>query len=98
MNVDDLEPRWIEGGLTVRTIWSGGNGVRILAVDWPPGGQWPGLDVHQPGPEVVYVVSGDLIDGDAVLSPGDAAVYPAGSSHSPRSDSGCRLIVFYPER
>jgi uncharacterized cupin superfamily protein len=95
--VDDLLPRQIGPGTSVRTLWGEPGGVRALAVDWEPGAQWPGLDVHEPGPEVVYVVDGELIDGDTVLRPGEAAVYPAGSSHSPRSETGCRLLVFYPE-
>lgn len=29
-----------------------------MLVTFPPGSQWPGLDVHDPGPEDVYVVRG----------------------------------------
>ena len=97
LTVDALEPRTLDGGVAVRKIWGTTGEVRVLAVDWSPGGQWPGLDVHDGGPEVVYVVSGDLIDGDAILHPGEAAIYPPGSSHSPRSENGCRLLVFYPK-
>jgi hypothetical protein len=67
---------------------------------WPWAGtrpSGPASTSTSPGPEVVYVVSGELIDGDTVLRAGDAAVHPAGSSHSPRSETGCRLLVFYPE-
>lgn len=84
------------GDVQVRDLWQ--NGVkRALQVDFPPGAQWPGLDHHVPGPEEVFVVTGDFEDAGTVYGPGTFLHYPAGSSHSPRSTGGCRLFVFYPE-
>lgn len=83
-------------GVRVREMWR--NGVkRALQVEFDPGAQWPGLDYHVPGPEEVYVVSGDLDDGANVYRAGTFLHHPAGSSHSPRSAEGCVLFVYYPE-
>jgi hypothetical protein len=83
-------------GVHVRTLWRDGV-KRALEVELDPGAQWPGVDYHVPGPEEVYVLSGDLDDGANVHRAGTFVHHPAGSSHSPRSAEGCRLFVFYPE-
>jgi hypothetical protein len=83
-------------GVRVREMWRGGV-RRALRVEFDPGAQWPGLDYHIPGPEEVYVVSGDFNDGRGKHGPGTFLHHPAGSSHSPRSEEGCVLFVFYPE-
>jgi hypothetical protein len=83
-------------GVRIRTLWSDGL-RRALEVELDRGAQWPGIDYHVPGPEEVYVLDGDFDDGARVHAAGTFLHHPAGSSHSPRSESGCRLLVFYPE-
>lgn len=83
-------------GVRVREIWREG-ARKALEVDFDPGAQWPGIDHHVPGPEEVYILSGDFDDGANVYRAGTFLHHPAGSSHSPRSSEGCRLFVFYPE-
>jgi quercetin dioxygenase-like cupin family protein len=83
-------------GVRVRTLWKDGV-KRALEVEIDAGAQWPGIDHHVPGPEEVYVLSGDFDDGANVYRAGTFLHHPAGSSHSPRSVEGCRLFVFYPE-
>jgi len=83
-------------GVRVRTLWQEGV-KRALEVEIDAGAQWPGLDHHVPGPEEVYVLSGDFDDGANVYRAGTFLHHPAGTSHSPRSVEGCRLFVFYPE-
>ena len=83
-------------GIEVRDLWRDGD-RRALLVKMPPGSKWPGLDYHVPGPEEVYVLSGDIDDGPAKYSAGTFIHYPAGSSHSPSTTNGCSLFVFYPE-
>lgn len=83
-------------GVTITELWR--NGVhRALRVELAAGASWPGVDHHIPGPEEVYVLSGDFIDGEHHFPPGTFVHYPAGSSHTPRSESGCALFVFYGE-
>jgi ChrR Cupin-like domain/DinB superfamily len=83
-------------GISITDLWSEG-AHRALRVDFAPGAKWPGLDHHIPGPEEVYVLSGDLVDEGRRFTAGTFVHYPAGSSHSPHSESGCSLFVFYPE-
>ncbi len=83
-------------GVRVRELWA--EGVRrALEVEIDAGAQWPGIDHHVPGPEEVYVLSGNFDDGANVYREGTFLHHPAGSSHSPKSVEGCRLFVFYPE-
>jgi hypothetical protein len=83
-------------GVRIRDLWR--NGVRrAMQVEFDAGAQWPGLDYHVPGPEEVFIVSGDFDDGVATHHAGTFLHHPAGSSHSPRSQNGCVLFVYYPE-
>jgi len=91
-----LAERSLGPGVRVRELWCEG-AHRALEVEIDAGAQWPGIDYHMPGPEEVYVLSGDFDDGANVYPAGTFLHHPAGSSHSPRSEQGCRLFVFYPE-
>jgi anti-sigma factor ChrR (cupin superfamily) len=62
-----------------------------------PGAVYPDLDVHEPGAEEVFVVSGDFCDGKNTYPAGTFIHHPAGSSHVPQSRDGCMLFVFFPE-
>ena len=90
------EPRSPGPGIRIHTLWQRGVS-RALQVELDPGAKWPGIDYHVPGPEEVFIVSGDLDDGANHYQAGTFLHHPAGSSHSPRSENGCVLFVFYPE-
>jgi uncharacterized damage-inducible protein DinB len=83
-------------GIRVRTLWREGV-KRALEVEIDSGAKWPELDHHIPGPEEVYILSGELGDGAKVYPAGTFVHLPAGTSHVPQSEDGCRLFVFYPE-
>lgn len=85
------------GTVRVRTLWQSKSGATAQVVEIDPGGCWEGVDVHDPGPEEVYVVSGVFNDGVRDYPPGTFIHNPAGSSHVPQSLTGCTLFVFYPE-
>jgi hypothetical protein len=85
------------GTVRVRTLWRGTNGATAQVVEFDPGACWDGLDVHDPGPEEVYVVSGVFNDGVRDYPPGSFIHNPTGSSHIPQSKTGCTIFVFYPE-
>ncbi len=93
---DGVEPEVITDGITVRRLWRSGERSAIV-VDIAPGAVWPGDDVHAPGPEEVYVVSGVFNDGHADYPAGTFYHAPAGTSHVPQSTIGCQLFVFYPD-
>jgi anti-sigma factor ChrR (cupin superfamily) len=94
--VADGEHRSLGPGVRVYELWSDGT-RRALQVELDAGAQWPGLDHHVPGPEEVFVLSGDFDDGNARYPAGTFLHHPAGTSHSPVSETGCKLFVFYPE-
>lgn len=84
-------------GVRLRTLWKGANGAKAKVLEIDPGCGWEGLDLHEPGPEEVYVVSGVFNDGTRDYPAGTFIHNPAGSSHVPQSETGCVLFVYYPE-
>jgi hypothetical protein len=84
-------------GIRLRPLWRGANGASAHVVELDPGSCWEGIDVHEPGPEEVYVVAGVFNDGTRDYPAGSFIHCPAGSSHVPQSTQGCTLFVFYPE-
>ncbi|WP_327334141.1 cupin domain-containing protein [Streptomyces anulatus] len=84
-------------GIRVRPLWSGGNGAKAQLLEMDPHTCWEGVDVHEPGPEEVFVVSGVFNDGQRDYPAGSFIHAPAGSWHIPQTTSGCTLFVFYPE-
>lgn len=93
MGVDDVAPVQVGEGCYRRDLPST-PGVRVWVVDISPGSQWPRIDQHDDAGEEVYVVSGELIEGDARFTAGTYIFYKPGSSHRPRSEKGARLFGF----
>jgi hypothetical protein len=82
-------------GIRLRPLWtSGAAAAYVLEMD--PGTGWPHLDVHEPGPEEVFVLSGVFNDGERDYPAGTFIHAPAGSSHVPQTRTGCTLFLFYP--
>jgi len=84
-------------GFRIRDLWVGANGAKAQLVEIDSGAKFPGLEVHEPGPEEVFVVSGVFHDGTREYSAGSFIHNPAGSTHEPQSAQGCTLFLFYPE-
>jgi anti-sigma factor ChrR (cupin superfamily) len=84
-------------GTKIWDLWQGENGAKALIVKIEAGGRFAELDIHEPGPEEVYVVDGIFNDGVRDYPTGTFIHNPAGSSHLPQSAGGCTLFVFYPE-
>lgn len=95
--IDSPVPRQVAKGFIVWDLWSGLNGAKAQLVDIAPGAVYPGEELHAPGPEEVYVVSGVFNDGERDYPAGSFIHCPAGSRHVPQSAEGCRLFLFYPE-
>jgi hypothetical protein len=68
------------------------DGVRLWVVDMEPGAVWPHVDHHDSFGEDVFVVSGEMIEGEERLGPGTFLKFGDGSSHRPRTDIGVRLF------
>ncbi|RSM90781.1 anti-sigma factor [Kibdelosporangium aridum] len=93
----DAPTRELFPGIRLRPLWTGSTGASANVVEIDPGACWAGKDVHEPGPEEVYVVSGVFNDGFNDYPAGSFIHAPAGSWHIPQSKTGCVLFVFYPE-
>lgn len=99
VHINDAKPVEVYPGIRLRTLLSSDSptGTRIQFVEIGPGGRFLELDVHQPGPEEVYVLEGVFNDGARDYPAGSLIHNPAGSSHIPQSASGCKLLVILPQ-
>ena len=93
----DVPSTEISPGIRKRVLWKGANGAKAQILEIDAGAKLPRLDVHSPGPEEVYVVSGVFNDGVHDYPAGSFIHNPAGSAHVPQSTEGCVLFVFFPE-
>jgi anti-sigma factor ChrR (cupin superfamily) len=84
-------------GIRKRPLWTADNGAKAQILEFDAGAAFPSLDVHAPGPEEVFVVSGVFGDGLREYPAGTFIHNPAGSAHIPQSKTGCVLFVFFPE-
>lgn len=85
------------GGFRVRYLWRSQTGAYAQFVEIDAGACWNGVEVHELGPEEVFVVSGVFNDGVRDYPAGSFIHAPRGSSHVPQSRTGCTLFLFYPE-
>ncbi|MFC3551047.1 cupin domain-containing protein [Lysobacter cavernae] len=88
--VDEWSPIQVGQGCTRRDLPSV-RGVRVWVVDMAPGAQWPSIDHHETG-ESYYVISGEVIEGDARYGAGTYVSFAPDSRHQPRTETGVRLI------
>ena len=84
-------------GVRIRDLWRGEHGAKALILEIDAGASFQDLDIHAPGPEEVFVVSGTFNDGVHEYPAGTFLHHPAGSAHIPQSKDGCVLFVFFPE-
>jgi anti-sigma factor ChrR (cupin superfamily) len=96
-NVESSAVKELFKGIRLHSLWKGENGATAHVLEVDAGCCWEGVDVHEPGPEEVYVVSGVFNDGMRDYPAGSFIHNPAGTSHVPQSSVGCTLFVFYPE-
>ena len=95
--VRDAPTQEVFPGIRLRSLWKGDNGAHAHVLEMDPGTAWPRRDVHEPGPEEVFVVAGTFNDGARDYAAGTFLHAPAGSWHVPATTSGCTLFLFYPE-
>jgi len=96
-NWKGITPHECAPNITERVMWEGENGKRAIVYEFLPGSVFPGLDVHESGPEQIYIISGVFYDGKENHEEGSFIYFPKDTSHIPKSDSGCVLLVLYPE-
>ncbi|GAC69119.1 cupin domain-containing protein [Gordonia soli] len=96
-NAATIPSREVLPGVRLRRLWTGANGAHANVLEMDAGSGWPRRDVHEPGPEEVYVVDGVFDDGAREYPAGSFLHAPAGSWHVPQTRVGCTLFLFYPE-
>jgi quercetin dioxygenase-like cupin family protein len=96
VNVAEATVRELFPGIRLRPLWAGPEGAHANVLEMDPGTSWPRRDVHEPGPEEVYVLDGTFNDGARDYPAGTFLHAPAGSWHVPATTTGCRLFLFYP--
>lgn len=78
-----------------------------LEVVFEPGARWPELDVHAESAEAIYVLAGVLRTGvpgsgvnkiDDACPAGTLVCAQQGTSHVPYSETGCTILVTYPDK
>jgi anti-sigma factor ChrR (cupin superfamily) len=95
-SVADASTRELFPGIRLRPLWVGADGAKAFVLEMDPHTGWPRRDVHEPGAEEVYVISGTFNDGARDYPEGTFIHAPAGSWHVPQTTTGCRLFLFYP--
>ena len=93
IRVDDVAAVEVGNGCYRRDLPSTA-GVRVWVVDILPGAEWPYVDQHDNFGEELFVVSGELIEGEQRFEAGTYVFFKPGSSHRPRSEKGVRLFGF----
>lgn len=88
--IDALPATEVGPGCTRRDL-PAGPGLRMWVVDMAPGAQWPRLDHHETG-ESYYVISGEVIEGEARHGAGTYVYFAPDSRHRPHTETGVRLI------
>ena len=96
-NWKNLPSNEIATAIYERILWSGDNGKRAIVFEFKAGAKFPGIEVHEKGPEQIYVISGVFNDGRENHDEGAFINNPIGSAHVPQSQQGCVVLVIYPE-
>lgn len=96
-NWKDIPGKEVATGILERVIWEGENGKRAIVFEFKTGAIFPGIEVHEVGPEQIYVISGVFNDGRQDHMEGAFINNPIGSAHVPQSRQGCVVLVIYPE-
>ena len=90
----DAAPAVVIGPGCTRRDLPANAGARTWVVDIAPGAEWPCVDCHDEHGEEIFIVSGELIEGDRRYGPGQHLCYAPHSRHRPRSEIGVRLLGF----
>jgi hypothetical protein len=88
---DDVVPLEIGPGCFRRDLPSS-DGIRVWIVDMAAGARWPYEDVHADFGEQLWIVSGELIEGDRRFPAGTYLNFGPNSRHQPSTETGVRLF------
>lgn len=94
VRVNDVDPVVVGPGCFRRDLPSTGD-LRVWVVDMEPGSTWPVVDEHDTGEEV-YVVEGEIIEGERRFGAGTYLFFKPGSRHQPRTEKSAKLFGINP--
>ena len=89
-DVETVTPVLVGGGCTRRDLCSPA-GVRIWIVDMEAGTEWTHVDHHEDG-ENVFLVSGEMFEGQDRYGPESYLNFEPVSNYRPRTGCGGRLF------
>jgi anti-sigma factor ChrR (cupin superfamily) len=81
-------------GVTYKVLSKSESGSLTLLLKFEPGSSYP-THTHPKGEEY-FVLSGTLEDLGESFGPGAYIHHPPGSTHTPRSERGCEVLIFLP--
>lgn len=90
IDVLTAEPIHVGPGCIRRDLPGTGQ-VRAWIVEMAAGCEWPRVDFHDE-PELVYILDGEVIEGERSYEAGTYFLFEKGSSHRPRTVSGVRMF------
>lgn len=93
VRIDDVPVVKVGPGCTRRDLPSTDH-VRVWVVDMAPGSEWPRVDEHGDTGEEIYIVSGEVIEGDQRYPAGTYMYFSPGTHHRPRTETGVRMFGF----
>ncbi len=101
--VSDTPAHPIGPGVTVRRLYRSDPSAtarRAVVLEFEPGSRLPYVDIHAPGPEEVFVLSGTFhgLTGEGTEHhAGDFIHCDAGTEHVPSTVTGGALFIYLPE-
>ncbi|MDX3694899.1 cupin domain-containing protein [Streptomyces europaeiscabiei] len=92
---DEAPRRQVTEGIVMRMLQEGAEGsLSAMLIDFDPGAKF-GEEIHQEQ-EILFVLEGEFHDGEHVHPAGTLITAQKGSVHWPQSQTGCRVLVLYP--
>jgi hypothetical protein len=94
LQIDDVAPVELAPGCTRRGLPSSGQ-VLVRVIDMDPGTRWPVVDRHDRD-ELIYIASGEVIEGSQRYGAGNYLYYQPGTHHQPYTETGVRMFIVGP--
>ncbi|GAA3399281.1 cupin domain-containing protein [Streptomyces roseoviridis] len=93
---DQASRRRVKDGIAVTMLREGPQDeLSAMIIDFEPGAVF-GEELHAT-PEILFVLEGEFHDGEQVHPAGTLITARSGSVHWPQSETGCRVLVLYPD-
>ncbi|MEU9999355.1 cupin domain-containing protein [Streptomyces sp. NPDC050848] len=97
-HADQAPQQQVAEGIAVKMLREGDDNSTLSAmlIEFAPGATF-GKEIHE-SQEILFVLAGEFYDGERVHPAGTLITAQEGSVRWPQSQTGCRLLVLYPNR